>query len=119
MGVLKMLKKSVGIADFSEVTSFSDAREMVSRGELEVLYLVSQRFGGSGDPENCVFVPPGTAEIKEQYDDVIEELLKEGRIRNCSCVPQYKGRSVIPSRLTITAFTPEGKPEFTETISIW
>lgn len=119
MQIMKMLKKTAGIADFSDIVSFSDAREMAARGELEMLHLVSLRFGGSEDPDNCVFVPPETAAAKEEYDDVIEDLLKEGRIRSCSCVPQYKGRSIIPSRLTITAFTPEGKPEFTETINIW
>ena len=119
MQIMKLLKKTAGIADYSEVVSVSAAREMAERGELEPLYLVGLRFGGREDLSNCVFVPPGTAALKDQYDDVIEDLLKEGRIKSYSCHPQYKGRSAVPSLLTISAFTPEAKPEFTETIRIW
>ena len=82
MGVLKMLKKTVGIADFSDVISVSAARMMADRGELEPLYLIGLRFGGKEDLSNCVFVPVGIAAIKDQYDDVIEE-------RNKWAVRQY------------------------------
>lgn len=119
MQILKMLKKKAGIADFSEVVSVSMAREMAMRGELEPLYLIGLRFGGAEDLGNCVFVPVGIAAIKDQYDDVIEDLLREGRIKSYSCVPEYKGRSAVPYRLTMKASSPEGKPEFTETINIW
>lgn len=119
MGIMKMLKKTVGITDFSDVNSVSAAREMAARGELEPLYLIGLRFGGAEDISNCVFVPVGTAAIKDQYDDVIEELLAEGRIKGYSCIPQYKGRSAVPCRLTIQATSPSGHPEFSETINIW
>ena len=119
MGVLKMLKKTVGIADFSDVISVSADRMMADRGELEPLYLIGLRFGGKEDLSNCVFVPVGIAAIKDQYDDVIEELLVEGRVKSYSCTPQYRGHSAVPCKLTIKAFSPTGSTEFTETINIW
>lgn len=119
MGIVKMMKKTVGLSDYSDVVSLSNARELVDLGELAPLYLIGLRFGGAEDMSNCVFVPPEAAAEKDQYDDIIADLLEEGRIKSFSCVPQYKGRSAVPCRITITAKRESGSVEFEETINIW
>lgn len=67
---------------------------------------------------NRVFVPSFVCELKDRYDDMVKQLLVEGKVNGYSCTPEYKGRSFISSKIQISA-SYNGKEVFKEKIEIW
>ena len=114
----KFKKKETNQLDFSEVDSMDKAIELANKGILEPLYLMPLRFNGEESARNRLFVPPVVVELKDRYDDMVEELLEQEKVDGYACMPHYKGNSFIPSELTIVA-RKEGKDIFTQTIHIW
>ena len=113
------LKRKADITpDFSHVNSIEKAAELAKRGELYPLYLLPLRFNGEESARNRLFVPQVTVELKERYDDMVESLLVEEKVNGYSCTPEYKGESVVPAKLTLTA-KKDGEAMFSETIQIW
>lgn len=110
--------KQEKVLEFNDVTSNEKALELVKEGRLYPLYLMSLRFNGEESERNRIFVPQIVTELKDRYDDIVENLLKEGKINSYACTPEYKGNSFVPSKLTIEA-KKDGQPVFTETINIW
>ncbi|MBL1230403.1 hypothetical protein IW492_14305 [Enterococcus sp. BWB1-3] len=106
--------------DFSSITSMDKALEEARAGNLESLYLIDERFGGSTGIENTVFVPVGIAKIKDSFDTLLEGLLRNGTKISFNCQPEYKGRSFIPAVIVIKATDTEtGKLIVDEKIIIW
>ena len=105
-------------ASFNDIDSNEKAIIECSKGNLEKLYLVSPIFGGAEDASNTLYVPIGVNKIKEQYDNIIADLLKQGKVESYNCFPEYKGNSFVPSKITIRAGK-NGKDIFVETINIW
>lgn len=118
MGLLSFVKKSDGstVPDFSNIDSNEKAIELCKKNILVPLYLMPLRFGGQSIAQNTLYVPPFVVELKDRYDDMVEDLLKGGKVSKYICVPDYKGKSFIPSALTISA---SGESLFEETIQIW
>jgi len=103
--------------DFSSIDSLAKAEELCLEGKLEQMLMLPERFGGTDDPRNILYVPVGMVAIKDNIDmNVIEPLLAEGKVRRYSAVPEYQGKSVVPIALQITAQDP-GK--FTTTMTFW
>lgn len=95
------------------------AEEMWRAGTLEVLYLFPLEFGGQRVPQNMLFVPLGIAAIKERIDSMIQDLVNQGQVTAYTAVPEYKGDSVIPSKIKMTATHPEKKGGVNPVIDIW
>ncbi len=117
MGLFDMFKKRKSI-NFEEINSLAKAREEFNNGNLEILYLLSPMFGGSKNEGNILYVPIGINKLKESYDNIVADLLKQGKVKSYNCTPEYKGESFVPSKLTITSGK-DGNIVFKETINIW
>lgn len=117
MELFDKFKKETKI-NFEEIDSIMKAKEEVKNGNLETLYLMSPMFGGAEDDSNILYVPIGINGIKEGYDHVIAELLEQDKVKSYKCKPEYKGKSFIPSKITITSGK-DGEKVFEETINIW
>jgi len=102
--------------DFTNVDSREKALSLVQTGELVPVYLMALRFGGDENVGNVVYAPAITDELKNRCDDMIESLLRDGKVKSYSATPQYKGNSFIPSSILVTA---TGESNFSETINIW
>lgn len=120
MGLFDVFKKKETSTKpgFSEIDSNEKAIELANKGVLAPLYLMPLRFNGEESARNRLFVPPVVVELKDRYDDVVEELLVEGKVNGYSCTPEYKGNSFVPAKLTVVA-KKDGEPIFTQTIEIW
>lgn len=119
MGLFDFMKKKDTVnIDLAEVDSNEKAMELAKKGILSPLYLMPLRFNGEESVRNRLYVPPVIVELKDRYDDIVEDLLVQGKVSGYSCTPEYKGNSFIPSKLTIVA-SKDGSPVFTETINIW
>ena len=105
--------------NFNEIDSQEKAVELYNNGELEVVYGMPLRFGGDDELYNMFFVPLGINEIKEGYDDIVEQLLIDEKVSSYNCDPSYKGESFIPSKLTISAMDDNDNIVFQEKINIW
>lgn len=110
-------KRTKNIVDFSEINSNEKAIEFVEKGILAPLYLMPLRFNGEESASNRLFVPPFVVELKDRYDDMVENLLLQDKVNGYSCNPEYKWHSFIPYKIQIMA-NKDGKPIFIETINI-
>lgn len=119
MGLFDFMKKKETVKpDFSEIDSNEKAMELAKKGVLSPVYLMPLRFNGEESARNRLFVPPVVVELKDRYDDMVEDLLVQGKVSGYSCTPEYKGNSFVPSKLTIVA-SKDKEPVFTQTINIW
>ena len=119
MGLFDFLKKKEEVVvNFEEIDSNEKAMELAKKGALAPLYLMPLRFNGPESVENRLFAPKEVVKLKDRYDDMVEDLLRQGKVSGYSCTPEYKGKSFIPCKLTIEA-SKDKEPVFTETINIW
>lgn len=102
--------------DFSKITTISKAVDLSKKGQLVKVHLIALEFGGEDSERNILYVPEFAQIIKHRFDKMIEELLIDGKKLGYSAEPEYKGNSVIPSKLKMTV---TGESEFKETINIW
>jgi hypothetical protein len=119
MGLFGFGKKDKGNPpDFTMIDTMDKALESVATGELVPLYLTGLRFGGAADASNAVYTPAVAADLKNKFDDKVEDLLRQGKVKSFSAEPSYKGRSFVPSSITVKAGK-DGQIVFEETIHIW
>lgn len=103
---------------YSSLTS-EQKQQMIQNGELQPLYLVGLRFGGSDKIDNIVYVPAVTVEQKNAIDDELEKYMNEGKsVSKFRCTPTYKGKCSIPSKIKIEAIINDTE-QFVRNIDIW
>lgn len=105
--------------DYSHITSLDAANVLVEKGELFTILLFPAEFGGEDIPENVVYVPRGIPEIKDQTTDTLIRYFKEGLIDNLTVSPEYKSKSLVPSRIIIKADHSSKAGSFEPTIEVW
>ena len=103
--------------DFSDV-DMGRAEELAKAGTLAPLYMMPLRFGGEESARNRLYVPPVAVALKDRCDDMVEDLLRQEKVNGYECRPEYKGTSVVPTAVTVTA-KQKGEPVFTQRIQIW
>lgn len=105
--------------DYSQVTSRDAAEELARKGALFKILLFPAEFGGEEVAANVVYVPAGIPEIKDQLTGTLIRFYEEGSIDKLTVKPEYKGKSIVPSRILMRAShsTKEGK--FEPIIEIW
>lgn len=118
MGLFDFFKKKKELPDFSYIDSMNKAREEYEKGNLERIYLIAPKFGGSENEDNTVYVPLGIKQVKEGYDNTIAHLIKIGYKMSYNCKLEYKNGSVIPSKIYMIT-KKNGEEEITNTTNIW
>lgn len=118
MGLFNFFKKDTSKLDFSKIDSNEKAQELYEKKILAQLYLMPLRFNGQPVLQNTLYVPTVVVTLKDRYDDMVEELLKQEKVNGYECTPEYKGKSFIPCSLTVVA-KKNGQEVFTETIKVW
>lgn len=117
MGLFDMFKKKEPVR-FEEIDSIDKAKKACRNHDLERMYILSPIFGGMKDESNILYVPVGINKIKEGYDAVLADLVEQGKAKSFNCNPQYRGRSIVPCKITIVSSN--GSEEvFRETINVW
>lgn len=119
MKALNSLKdKRNSALDFSYIDSNEKAMRLADQGFLAPLYLMPLQFNGEESARNRIYVPSVVVELRDRYDDMVEDLLAEEKVDGYRCYPEYKGDSFVPSKLKIEV-TKGGEIIFSETIQIW
>lgn len=102
----KLTSPSSGL-DFHRVTSSGRAEALCARGELRKTPLLPVGFGGDEAAPNLCYLTPLAAELKERLErETILPLARDGRFTRYEVQPEYAGRSVVPTRLSLVASVP-------------
>jgi hypothetical protein len=105
--------------DFSKIDTLGKVQQLEQEGKLEKILLFPKEFGGEDISHNIVYVPIGIGDIKQKITNTLINFVKEGLISNMEVLPEYKGNSFVPARITIKTSN-ENKPGlFNTTINIW
>lgn len=104
--------------DFSTVTSKAAARKFVRTGDLVEIHFFPVELGGPDEPHNIGYVPPFAAEARQLLLRTLIRQMKEGLIDQMVVEPDYRGASIIPTRLTMKAWHSTRKGSFGGTIHI-
>lgn len=116
MGLFDIFRRKDAPLNLAKVRRGKKLDEALKKGELVVVYLTPLAFGGAEDESNAIYTPPAAAKIKQQCDDAVERMFVKGEISQYMAIPQYKGKSVVPSCIKIKV---SGITSFEQTIQIW
>lgn len=116
MGLFDFFKRKDAQLNLAKVRHGKILDEALKKGELVVVYLTPLVFGGAEDETNAIYTPPAAAKIKQQCDDTVERLFVAGEISHYMAMPQYKGKSIVPTSVKIKV---TGITSFEQTIQIW
>lgn len=112
-------KKTTSENNYANIDSFEKARALVAQGRLERMYIVSPSlFGGSEADDNVLYVPLGTSARKDELDAQLVQWAEEGHKIGFNCNPEYKDKSVVPSKITIICKC-DGTAAVTSTLELW
>lgn len=116
LGWFKKKPQSPNGPDYSEVDSREKALALHQKGELVRMYLFPIEFGGQEAEMNCVYVPEFAALLKGRFDNLVGDLLEDGKVSSYSAAPEYRGKSFVPCALVLEA---KGEGGITERVEIW
>jgi hypothetical protein len=105
--------------DYSNVTTLEAARALAAEGKLVKVLLFPAEFGGRDDAANTVYVPPGIDALKDQMTATLIRFYEQELIDDLSVKPEYKGKSVVPSKIVMTATHSTKDGKFNPTIDVW
>jgi hypothetical protein len=105
--------------DFSSVTTPAKAAALSDTGKLKRTLLVPLALGGEDAETNTAYVPPAVVVVQERLNETLRRYLSEGRIDNLSVAPEYKGKSLVPAKIRVSARKDGRVGEFTTVIGIW
>ena len=116
--VSSMISIAEGKPDFSDITK-EKAIELEKEGKLFKILLFPAEFGGKDEPNNQVYVPAGVPEMKDQFTGTFINFYQKGLINKLTVSPEYKGESVVPSKIKFKAWHSEKEGGISPEIEIW
>jgi hypothetical protein len=105
--------------DFSAVTSIAAAKALAARGKLVRIYLFPTELGGPDVDENITYVPPEAAAALSLVTGTLQRYVKQGLVDKMDVTPDYKGKSIVPSRIVMNATHSKKPGAFHPTVEIW
>jgi len=105
--------------DYSHITSREAAEALAAKGQLFKVLLFPEEFGGESTAMNVVYVPAGIPEEKDRITGTLVRFFEEGLIDRLTVTPEYKGKSVVPSRIVFEATYSSRDSRFEPVIDIW
>lgn len=105
--------------DFSHVTTTAAARRLVREGRLVEISLFPTELGNPGEPPDISYTTPEAAAVRAMVIGTFSRFLERGKIDHLEVVPDYKGDSIVPSRITMTASHSGREGSIGTTIDVW
>lgn len=118
MGIFDKFKKNEkNNFDISNISN-DNVNKFLKSDQLKLVYLISPDFGGSEERDNQVVVTPKAYDEKEMIDDEIYSFLEQEKsVKNFNVDLKYKGNSIVPSEIIITANI-DGN-DYKKVIKVW
>jgi hypothetical protein len=104
--------------DFSSITSLKAAEGAWREGHLKRALLLPAELGGQDCPENIVYITPHAWDLKINSTTELLDAVRKG-MNNVTAVPEYRGTSFVPIKITMTAGDLGMSPVFKLEIAIW
>lgn len=104
--------------DFSAVTSEAAADARASDGRLVKIQLFPAELGGPDVPQNIAWLPPEEEEGRQRLIAKLKRLAEQGQLGQLEVFPEYKGESLIPSRIRYVARR-GGGAQSEDVVEIW
>ncbi|WP_342248721.1 hypothetical protein [Sphingomonas sp. OTU376] len=105
--------------DFSDITSKAAANRLVREGRLVKIHIFPKELGGPSDPHNFVYIPPAVEGARQLLIGTLRRFTEEDLIDKLDVQAEYKGTSIIPSRIHYTATHSRGGPPFEAVVEVW
>ncbi|MEP4050755.1 MAG: hypothetical protein ABJN22_00775 [Litorimonas sp.] len=85
--------------DFAEIIHDEMAQELLRSGQLVAVHPFPVEFGGVEGPLNTAYIPPQALEKFEVIIDRLRHLGESGEIDRLKIDQDYRGASIIPTRI--------------------
>lgn len=107
--------------DFSNITTKAAANRLVKEGRLVKIHYFPTELGGPAkDRHNIGYITPEAEEARSLLISVLERDVEEGTIDQMSIVPDYRGDSIIPTRIRFQAWHSERRGgEYETVVEVW
>ena len=105
--------------DFSDVTTRAGARRLVREGRLVEISLFPVELGGPDDLRNTSYITPEAAFVREMVIGTFTRFFEDDTIDQVRVLPEYKGESIVPSRIAMEASHSGSDGSIGTTIDVW
>jgi len=107
--------------DFTTVTTKAAANRLVREGRLVKIHYFPTELGGPAkDRYNIGYITPEAAEARELLISTLEADLEEEKIDQMRIVPDYKGTSIVPTRIRFMAWhSQRAGGEYEMVLEVW
>jgi hypothetical protein len=106
------------MSDFSSITSMKAVDDACREGRLVKALLLPEELGGQDIPENVVYIPPDSWELRREATTELLDVVSEG-MRDVAVVPEYRGASLVPTKIITTAARSGLSHHYKDEILIW
>jgi hypothetical protein len=104
---------------FSELQSREHADALVDLGQLVKIYIWPTELGGEDAVRNIVYVTPEAAEARAAIVGDLRRFLHGDEETEVEILPEYKGASIVPTRIRFTARHKQGGAPFERVVEVW
>ena len=105
--------------DFASITTRMAASKLVRKRLLAKIYIVPLELGGSKSPANSGYVTPEAAASHALLAASVAAYVQRDRLDHLRIDPEYRGLSIIPSRLRILIEHRGTKERYRRVIDVW
>lgn len=105
--------------DFSDVTSARRAAALVRRGWLVRTLLFPAELGGPDVPQNRVYLPPAVEYTRQLVIKAMIRSVREDLINKMEVRAEYRGKSIVPTRIVMEATHSRKPGAFIPAIEVW
>lgn len=103
---------------FGHVETLDALAAETDAGVLKPVLLLPKELGGQDVAENIVYVPDHAIQAQSAGLDGLITAIRNG-LTDVSIAPEYKGLSLVPTRIHITAGKPGAEPQYRFQNKIW
>ncbi len=119
LAALALPAKAMARPDFGAVISLTAAKRLVSQGELAEIWLFPAELGGPKDPRNRSFIAAAAAQARRLAIGTLRKAAEQDLIDQLGVDADYKGHSIVPSRIRMTGTHSRGGPPLVMLVEIW
>ena len=105
--------------DFSKISTNAAAKKLAAAGRLVAIHLFPRELGGQDDPENIAYITPAAAKEREEAIGQLIKHVKKGDVNQMDVLPDYRGDSIVPTRIVMKAWHSGNGTTSERVIAIW
>jgi hypothetical protein len=107
------------LLNYAAVTSRREAARLVRKRLLVKIQFFPVELGGPKGAANTGYLPLAAALSHAQLVEMLSRYGERGLIDQLEIIPEYKGYSIIPTRLLMKASHSRGGKSFERVIEVW